>query len=283
MSDMSLPKEQDEPLPDTSHRPQSELEKISDLVHGTREPEPEAERAEPEPETAPEPVEAEPETDTPAKLAEARGVTVEDVYGLQIPIDGLDEPVTLGQLKDKFLETQETDIVSAKERLEWDDAKAKAENEIMLARAQLQKIVELIGPDKISQDVVDQLSRDQTSTMQREQNLMLRSIPEWSDEGRFVQDRAKMVDHIAPYGYTAHDLARITDHRLVKYIRDNMALADRYERAMKFKPVQKQAPKASAPKGTRTETTKASALASKAKQTGRREDINKAVSALLEG
>jgi len=68
-------------------------------------------------------------------------------------------------------------------------------------------------------------------------------LPEWKDTTARSVDVELMVSHLEPFGFTPDDLARIADHRLVKYIHFNATREQRAKLALK-------AASKSKPKGT---------------------------------
>lgn len=149
-------------------------------------------------------------------LAEKLGVEAEDVYNIEVPIaDG--ETATISELKDAYKDVEA--INTERETLEH--TRVTQQNEQLAARDQITKLVSLLGdqvPDELWQAVED----IQGQEVAKAGESMLAAIPDWKEPAAVKADMTAMGEHLKSYGFTAADLGRVMDSRLMVYIRDNM-------------------------------------------------------------
>lgn len=199
----------------------SKADQVNELLAGAVDP-PADESAE-APETG---AEDQPAAETPADLAAlaARlGVDVAKLYETQVPIDGADGPVTLGQLKDAFksaqaLEAEQSRVTKA--RAEWQADQLRTQREVDLLLAAL-------DPKAVKPELVRAVQQQQAERLSREQEALLRTVPEWSDPRTVQTDIATMQAHLQPYGLTAADLDQVLDHRWLRYVRDQARIGEK--------------------------------------------------------
>lgn len=188
----------------------------------------------PEPEQeAKEPVAERPEGDDPApdespqkvakpknlqELAERLEVEVKDIFDIEFISEGDGESHTLGEMKD--LLKKDSDFSSRE--LELSERKIKQDNEVMRAKQQMQIIFQGLPAGTLTPELLAQSSKTLDAHLEDESRRLLSVIPEWSDPTARQADLEKMGAHMEQYGYSAAEVNRLNDHRMVKYIRDNM-------------------------------------------------------------
>jgi hypothetical protein len=126
------------------------------------------------------------------------------------------EPVTLGQLKDawrdgKAVESKQTELTKA--RAEWQADQIRQQREI-------DQLLSAIDPAAIRPEQAQAVQRVNAERLSREREALLRTVPEWSDPVAVQADVLAITAHLQPYGITAADVDAITDHRLLRYFRE---------------------------------------------------------------
>lgn len=171
----------------------------------------------PDPGTGPAP-EAKPEKAAPLTwkaIAERLGVDQSELYGLKVKT-GDGSELSVEQLKDAHKASAEV------ERLRGEVTKGRAELEADRIRNErnLSELLGSIRPDRVDPELRATWQKQQQEYLSRERESMLRTIPEWVDSAVIASDRAQMLDAISPYGFTTADLENVTDHRLLRLVRD---------------------------------------------------------------
>jgi hypothetical protein len=151
-----------------------------------------------------------------AALAEKLGVEPDSLYDVTLPMPDGAEPVTLGQLKDAFregqaLEVKQTELTKA--RAEWQADQIRQQREI-------DQLLAAMDPAAIKPEAAQAIQRVNAERLSREREAILRAVPEWSDPAAVKADILGITAHLQPYGITAADLDAVTDHRLLRYFRD---------------------------------------------------------------
>ena len=147
-------------------------------------------------------------------LAEVRGVPVSTIYAeLMVPV-GDGELASLGEIKDMAMTAagvmlqQESDA----ERQE------SAQLELMVEREQLSRLVQAIGP--VNPQVRQQLEQNRIEHLHRERGLLLKAIPEWTNPVAYQADQDAIVEFIGHWGFKASDFNSISDHKMLRMLRD---------------------------------------------------------------
>jgi len=148
------------------------------------------------------------------ELAKELGVDAKSLYEVEIPI-GDGKKLSLGELKD--LAKQSDDHRTALEQLRG--VETDRSNEVMLARRELATMMQALG-DQVDPMAVHAVQEMNSKHLQRETTLMMAAIPEWRDPVHRAADKKEMVDFVGKYGFTESELGQVTDHRLVKLLRD---------------------------------------------------------------
>jgi len=233
----------------------------------------------PEAEQAAEPGEKPPAAEklTVQALAEKLKADPAAIYALEVPLaDG--ETVTLGQLKDAYRSAE----AQTKERQALTDDRARYDVDRRQSQEELAVLLRLLPQNAITPQLLSQAQQTLTENKAREGELLLKAIPEWKDPVRVAADRAEIETYVAGFGFTKHDLAGVTDHRLLRLVR-TAALREAELRGLKAdkpKPVPKVA---MAARGVKTSTPAQEHGRLKAAVTTRRMQPVDAVSQLLRG
>jgi hypothetical protein len=147
---------------------------------------------------------------------------------VEIPMPYGMEKMTVGELKD-----QVSEIHLRQERLD------KQSNEVMTERDQLNHVVEAIEP-YLTPEVMEKVTARRQAVLARENQRMLEAIPEWSEATVFQADRKNMQTLAGEYGFSEREFQTVSDHRLVKLLRDFTNMRARIHKAQnEAKPMRK--------------------------------------------
>ena len=165
-------------------------------------------------------------------LAERLGVDVKDLFDIEFALGnqagGDGESRTLGQLKDLAVEHDSLEV----DRLRFEETKTKREAEFVRANAELQDLVNMLPKNAVSPELLQVVANKRAAIVEREKGLTLTAIPEWNDSDTETTDRTAMREHLGGYGFSQGYLESVTDHKTLKYIRDNMQRQQRIERVL---------------------------------------------------
>lgn len=88
-------------------------------------------------------------------------------------------------------------------RARWEDRKRKAD----AARAEYQAMQE----------------RTMAARVEAERVALIKAVPEWGDQARFVEDGKKIVEAGKSYGFSDQEIGGVIDHRMLLILRDAAA------------------------------------------------------------
>lgn len=168
---------------------------------------------------------------TPTKfndLAGALEMDLDALYGLEVQLDGVDEPVTVEQLKDHFRSAADFDL----RVLEFEEEATAQRNELAQTKAELQEIMSALPAKAIQPDVLQKLRAKAETRVAEERAQTLAAIPEWKDDNTRAADISDMSEHLQGYGFPVNQLESMVDHRWQRYIRDNMLREKRIRAAL---------------------------------------------------
>lgn len=180
-------------------------------------------------------------------VAEKLGADPAKLYGdLKVAFeDGTEKSVS--ELKDAYRPVAE--LEKARTAL-WDEVSA-SKSEVAQAQQELGILLQTIGPQNLSQDLLQKVSQLAEQSRQAEAEKVLKAIPEWKDPITRAADWADIRRVGKEYGYTDAEMrlaeAGHADHRLIRMAR---ALA----KAPRSEPEKPQAKVAVAPKGGKPQT-----------------------------
>lgn len=183
------------------------------------EPTPEAEKPAVKPDAESEAGEAEKGSGikTLAGMAEKLGVEVSALYDVEIPRANGAEPFTLGQLKDAMAD-QETHEVKA---LEWEEQRRKESADISRAKQELEELAASLPAEALTSEKMAKVRQRREAGLTHERQRTLEVIPEWKQEETRETELRGIVEHMKDYGFADDYLLRVSDHRMLRYIREN--------------------------------------------------------------
>lgn len=159
-------------------------------------------------------------------LAERAGLTLEELFNVELPLGDEREPVTLGALKDKFTEMARVDD----SRTLLDEQRTDFENQMIRSRQELRSIVQMLGPN-VPPQLMQAAEASFRQNLDSERDALRAAKPEWKDPETFRAAQDEMLETITPYGYSRQDLDFVMDHRLVKLVYDYGQLQKRFKAA----------------------------------------------------
>ena len=157
------------------------------------------------------------------ELAEKAGVPIEDVYKLQVSFKGGDRsPVTLGELKDGFVEASELE----EKRDAFEQHRTTFENEMIRTRGELTEVLKLLP--EVPPEFIAEGKRRYEVNIDNEREALFSIRPEWrTDPHEYRAAREKMIATVADYGFRPAEFEDIIDHRLIKLLHDFANLKSR--------------------------------------------------------
>ena len=148
-------------------------------------------------------------------LAEKAGVSIEDIYKIEIGMPGDSSPVSLGTLKDSY-----QTVVEQQEKSDAFEAHRTAfENDMIKTRAEMQTAVALLG-DSLPPAFIAHVRQTTAERVDRERATLLAVKPEWSDDQKFHAAREEIIGAVDEYGVTRAEVESQWDHRLIKLLWD---------------------------------------------------------------
>lgn len=160
-------------------------------------------------------------------LAETLGVEASDLWGTTFR-DAAGKTQTLGALKD--LLAKDTDLETREHQ--FAERKVAAENELLRAQQDLNFIVSLLPEGSVKKQLRDRAATERERVRKAEETRMLEVTPEWKNAAVRDKEMDGMSGYLESYGFNRADLDRITDHRLMKMVRDSWQRAERVARAL---------------------------------------------------
>lgn len=202
-----------------------ELSPAAEILMGVSQPEGESQPDQPELETAtlqddPQPDESPAQQEADVELPPAAEMLANDpkqFYSLEIP--GM-EGVTFGDAKDLAQKNTDLDMEKARQELELRDR----ENGVLAKARETQDMYELLPDELKTPEVTQRFEQIKLQQVQRENQLTLTAIPEWSDPLKATADREGMAELMQGYGFTGGEIGNLFDHRQLKLVRDYMTL-----------------------------------------------------------
>ena len=181
------------------------------------------------------------------ELSERTGIKVEDLFKIEFALPGEGEILTLGKLKDDF--DSKSDF--AGRELELEERRVKFGNDQAKARQELELVLQALPPDAIKADILAKARKERAVMLDREAARVIDVIPEWNNDETKRADLAGIGEHMEQYGFDKGHIDQIADHRMLRYMRDNLNRKTLVERALAgVKPVKP------VPKGRTTQPAK---------------------------
>lgn len=224
----------------------SEIEQISELIAGSPPDTPQEEQGEaPQPTPAndePSPLDQpEPQADevdaslplSPGELAKQMGVTKRALFDMQIQVGSSpDDTMTFKDMKSAAIAHRD----SEQDRQDFQDNRQHQENELMVARQRMQGYIRQIEPH-LTPQLRATFEQNAQENLNIERANLHRVMPELKDPENMSSFRTDIIAEMQPYGITPQALATITDHRILKYIADNVKMRRRIAKLSENKPV----------------------------------------------
>lgn len=149
-----------------------------------------------------------------SELAQTAGVSIQELYEVEIPLGDERGNTTLGEMKDRFRDLQRVDQV----RGQMEDQRTEFENSMIRARGELNEIIGLLP--NVPTELLERARATHRASRDTERDLLLSVKPEWKDEAKFESAQTEIVDAISEYGFKRGDFDLVMDHRLVKLLHD---------------------------------------------------------------
>jgi hypothetical protein len=162
------------------------------------------------------------------ELAERLELDVKDLYDVEIPAAKPGEKYTLGQLKDHLAERENFTV----SQLKLDEDRARLESDFTRAQQELQTLLAELPKADVKPETIEKIRQRAAATLKTERAKTLEVIPEWREEERRKQEIEGIVEHLTGYGLPASYLQTVSDHRVMKYLRDNFLRKQRLDKAL---------------------------------------------------
>ena len=159
------------------------------------------------------------------ELAERAGISVEELYKLNVPLADGRGVMPLGSLKDNVIEGQRVEQM----RETFDSQRTEFENEMIRARQELNEIVGLLP--ELPPGLIAQAKQKHIAHQDKERAALLEVKPDWADPATFQRAQDDIFEVVSEYGYTRADMNLVLDHRLTKMMHDFSILKKRVAKA----------------------------------------------------
>ncbi len=141
-----------------------------------------------------------------------------ELYAQDVAMPGGHETTTVGELKNEVLEAR-----AATQKM------VDRENDVMQQFNHLMTLKESMP--ELNNDQVNAINQMQAMQRQKQSAMLIKAIPDWSNERTFTEDKASMVTMLGSYGISEGDLDAVVDHRLIKLAYDYNRLKNRIAKA----------------------------------------------------
>lgn len=140
---------------------------------------------------------------TPAKLYESLSVPLSD-----------GTTMTLSELKDLAVKGKTIDTHS--------ERRDKDYNEIMIQRKEVSDVAQMLHSEgKLTEETINKLRERENNRITSEMEKLVRTLPDWENQSIRAKEIKQISQFTAQYGLSPLELdALVTDHRLMKLIRD---------------------------------------------------------------
>ncbi len=176
---------------------------------------------------------AEPETETDdaeqaeQTMAEELGLDKADIYAMKVPLGDGREPISLGDMKDAYIQ-QVRDADKAEQ------TRIEQERTIGAERAAIQQLLSVLP--ELSPDQQQAIHQAQQAHLNREIDKTLARIPDWQDQATYKADMTAMQDLAQQYGISDEELGATVDSRHIHLLRDFARLQAKVAKAEANKP-----------------------------------------------
>lgn len=150
-------------------------------------------------------------------LAQALGVELNELYGLEIATAADGSPVTVQTLKDHHAARSDFSVA----QLRWEEERTRQNNELVRGNAELRELIAAIPRDKLDKSVLEKVQQRVAESERRERARTLEVITDWRDPETMKADIAGMSEWLREnYGYPMGYLQSVFDHRALLMMRD---------------------------------------------------------------
>jgi len=149
-------------------------------------------------------------------LAASLGVKVEELYAVKIPAGHGREPMTVGQIKDRFTSFNSLEA----DRLSLTEERVAQEAEFEQTRAELRELLTVVPKENLSQDALRAAAARVAARNKADGAKLLAAMPEWRDEDRRNEDVAEIAAALGKYGIPASYVGTVRSPALMKFMRD---------------------------------------------------------------
>lgn len=160
-----------------------------------------------------------------AMLAEKAGLTIEELYAVEVKLGDDLEPTTLGKLKDNFRDYSKLETAQSS----FDEHRTEFENDMIRSRAELQEVIKLLP--QVPQELIQQAQESFQAARDTERAALYLIKPEWKDPEVFARAQDQVMETVKDYGFTRVDLDAVLDHRLTKLLHDFHTMRERFKAA----------------------------------------------------
>lgn len=161
-------------------------------------------------------------------LADKLGISLDDLYQLQVTSSEDGDAITIEQLKDMHKGKSEFEL----NQLEWEEQRIAQEQELTRARAELQELFAVLPQKAIKPELLEKIRSKHNAQVVKEREKTMQLIPVWKDEKVREADIAGMAEHLQGYGFPVDYLQSIVSAQQTKYIRDNWQREVRVRKAL---------------------------------------------------
>lgn len=149
-------------------------------------------------------------------LADGLGIEVKDLYAIKVPGSGGREPMTIGQIKDRFERFSSLEA----DRLSLTEERVAQEAEFEQTRAELRELLAVVPKEHLSQEKLQAAAQRVAARNAADGKRLLQSMPEWKDQDRRDAEVKDIADLLGTYGVPASYIKTIRNPAILKFMRD---------------------------------------------------------------
>lgn len=153
-----------------------------------------------------------------AEVAEKLGLTVEEVYALEVPLTGDGKKMSIGQLKDSIGELKAFEghkLAFEEEKVKFEVGATRAKDELSTI---VSKLKEVIPPQHF--ETIMKAGRDEyTAKLNAEKAKVFEYIPEWQDKDTLAKEVEEINEFLEPY-FGKKAFAQFNNAKMIKLLRD---------------------------------------------------------------
>ena len=165
-------------------------------------------------------------------------VDAKDLYEMEIPMGRGQEAISLGEMKDQYLEFK-----GKHERLlnvDLEESNLRASQ--VKAHGDLSNLMELLPQGALDERYMAEVKRQTSARAGIETQKLLEVLPDWANPISYKEAKNNMSSMVQEYGLTGKDLDNVMDHRWIIMINDLAKLkAERVQAQDDFRKVKSKA------------------------------------------